>query len=132
MANSININALAEEIANALTEYGQEVQNGVSKSAKKVASKTVKTLKATSPKNTGKYAKGWRAKAQNEFANATSYVVHNATDYQLTHLLENGHANANGGRTSARPHIRQAEEQAIEEFTQEVEGVIQSGNGNIV
>lgn len=132
MANSININSLAAEIANTLTEYGQEVQKGISKSAKKVANKTVKTLKATSPKNTGKYAKGWRAKAEKEYAMSTSYIVHNATDYRLTHLLENGHANAKGGRTAARPHIRQAEEQAIEEFTQEVEGVIQSGNGNTI
>ena len=127
MAN-INIDQIANEIANNLTKYGQSVQEGIDLSSEKVAKKTVKTLKQTSTENTGDYKKGWTDTKEKEFATNTSHTVHNKTDYQLTHLLENGHAKRGGGRVEARPHIKQAEEQAVDEFIQEVEEVIRNAN----
>ncbi len=113
----------AKEIAKALSEYTNEVTEGLDEAKKEVAKETAKTLKRTSPvgdyKGGGDYAKGWRAKKV-----GNGYVVHNKTDYQLTHLLEYGHAKRGGGRVQAYPHIEEAEEQAIEEYVDRAEKVI--------
>lgn len=115
-----SINNLSREIAKALSTYTNEVTEGMEKAQVEVAKNTVKILKQTSPKGkTESYAKGWTTKTV-----GNAQVVHNKTDYQLTHLLETGHAKVNGGRVAPRVHIRPAEEKAIEEFTKEVERVI--------
>jgi hypothetical protein len=110
---------LSKEIAKALAEYTNEVTEGMEKAKEEVAKETVKVLKRTSPRLTGDYAKGWRTKKV-----GTAQVIHNATDYQLTHLLEHGHAKVNGGRVPGIPHIGPAEEKAIDEYTKRVEQVI--------
>jgi len=83
----IKIKNLAYEISKALEEYTTEVEEKLDDVKKEVANETVKLLKQTSPKKTGDYARGWARKRV-----GTAEVVHNRTDYQLTHLLEYGHA----------------------------------------
>lgn len=115
----VRIDQISSEIADALKEYTEEVEEGLTKAKKKVVRDGVKTLKATSPKKTGKYASGWRATEQDG-----AQVIHNATRPSLTHLLENGHALRNGGRTSAFTHIAPVEQSVIDNFEREVEKVI--------
>lgn len=83
--------------------------------AKEAADHAAKELKATSPKGTGKYAKGWAVKAQDG-----GYVVYNKRRYMLTHLLENGHdIIVNGkkvGRARAIPHIKPVEQNGIKNY----------------
>ncbi|WP_235601476.1 HK97 gp10 family phage protein [Halobacillus sp. KGW1] len=111
---------IGKEIAQALSEYTDEVKEGLQEAQKKTAGETAQRLRKTSPVGaTGDYAKGWAAKKTKD-----GYVVHNRTDYQLTHLLEKGHAKVNGGRVGGIPHIRPAEEEAIDAFTQRTEKVI--------
>lgn len=114
-----SIDSLAAEISKALQTYTSEVTEGMEKAKMKVARATVKQLKATSPKKTGKYAAGWRTKKV-----GTAQVIHNATRGSLTHLLEKGHAKVNGGRVPGQPHIRPAEQAAIKEYISQVEKVI--------
>lgn len=57
-------------------------------------------------------------------SNSLELVVHSRNRYQLTHLLEFGHAKRGGGRVSARPHIASAEEKAIKVFEEEIKEVI--------
>lgn len=110
---------IADEIAKVLRQYTNEVTEGLEKAKEEVAKETVQELRKTSPKLTGDYGKGWRVKKV-----GTAQVVHNATNYQITHLLENGHAKRGGGRVPGIPHIRPAEQKAIDEFTRRVEQVI--------
>lgn len=110
---------LSKEIADALKTYTTEVSEGLDKAKEEVAKATVKELKASSPKKTGSYAKGWARKKRGK-----SQVIHNRTDYQLTHLLEKGHARIGGGRVAGTPHIEPAEQKAIDEYIKQTEKVI--------
>lgn len=105
-----------------LSQIPQKVDNVIDDAAKKVSKDAVKTLKATSPKRPsgGRYARGWAVKKDGK-----KQVVYNKTDYQLTHLLENGHdVIAHGkkaGHFSGITHIAPVEKQVIEKMTEEVE-----------
>ena len=117
------------ELLQALEDYKDEITDGVKNSVEEVAEKTVETLKRTSPKRAtgkkkGKYARGWRAKDVTWKATEREVVVHNATDYQLTHLLEKGHVNRDGSFTAARPHIAAAETQAAKDLEEKITVII--------
>ncbi len=107
------------DLSGILGEYAHQVKSEVEQAQTETVKEAVQNLRTTSPKGhgktAGKYAKGWASKKQGKVD-----VVYNRTDYQLTHLLEDGHANRDGSRTAARPHIKQVEEQAIETFTKKV------------
>jgi hypothetical protein len=118
---AINISDLAKEINRQLAEYAHGVGEEVEKLAQKVANDGVKKLRENSPKLTGDYKKGWRVKKVKG-----TYIIHNKTDYQLTHLIEKGHASASGtDRVPPIVHIAPVEEEAIKEFKQGVIEVIQ-------
>lgn len=111
---------IANEIAKALTDYTTEVVEEIEEIAEKVAEETVNTLKVTSPQGRrSRYGKGWRKKKDGK-----GYIIFNATDAGLTHLVEKGHAKRNGGRTRAQNHIQNAEETAISEFENKIERAI--------
>lgn len=116
----VKLAGLSTEIVKALQQYTGDVEKAIDEAKKEVAEKAVETLKATSPKGaTGKYAKGWDAKDVNG-----KQVIYNKTDYQLTHLLEYGHAKRNGGRVAGKPHIRPVEEQSANDYLEAVKKVI--------
>lgn len=112
----IDISQLAKTVMEGLEEYSGAVAEDIKKAAADSATQCVKELRGTSPKLTGAYRKGWKKKKVYENSVKTRYTVHNATDYQLTHLLEKGHAKRGGGRVEPKPHIKAAEENAIKEF----------------
>lgn len=117
----ISIDGLENEIANALKEYTSEVEEGLEKSKMKVARNAVSTLKSTSPKSSGEYAKGWGSVKR-----GTNRIIRNRTKPGLTHLLEKGHAKTGGGRVAGIPHIKPVEEQVIKDYTSEAERVIRN------
>lgn len=117
------------DIVGILDEYSKDVQEAIANAAITVANEGANELKNTSNTykiRTGKYNKGWRVntKRGNGYIDCT---IHNATDWQLTHLLENGHLKRNGGRTRAFVHIRPIEEKCITKYTQNVEKIIKDG-----
>lgn len=113
--------SVAVQLKEILDDYSREVKSVCKDSITATAKESVQKLRNTSPKKTGSYAKGWRVKKDGDM----TQTVHNATDYQLTHLLENGHIirNKKGtyGRTSGRKHIAPVEEWASEELQNKIE-----------
>ena len=119
--NNENINTAGAAIAEALAEYDQEIADATKRITDQVAKQAVDALKKSSPKLTGSYRKGWRKKQSYADKRTKRNTVYNETDYQLTHLLEHGHASRNGGRVRAIQHIAPVEQAAIEALQERIE-----------
>lgn len=117
---------LTKTIMDDLDEYRDSLTDKVKKSVQEAATEAVKELKQTSPKKTGRYRKSWRKKTVKDNSNGTEVIVH-AGRYQLTHLLENGHAKRGGGRVEGIPHIKPAEEHATEKLEKDIEKEVKGG-----
>lgn len=124
MAN-IPVNQLTSAIVKELEKYSKMVTEEVEE-AKQVTAKELKqAIQQKSPVRDaaggGDYKKGWRVKKDK--ANK-SFIVHNKDRYQLTHLLEHGHAKRNGGRVNGQVHIRPQEEAAIRDYLERIEKAV--------
>lgn len=125
MARRCNWKDLTAAITEELENYSEEAASAVKRVAKDKAQKAKQEIAAGSPKKTGSYAGGWRVKRLYDGENGIRLVVYNATDYQLTHLLEKGHALRDGGRLAGTPHIAPVEQEINEEFSKEVKELLQ-------
>ena len=112
------MDGMTKQLENILNESVNTIERNTDRYCREAASESVAKLKATSPKkryNGGRYASGWTYEpigAGHKGIRLVGYVVRNATDYQLTHLLENGHALWNGTRrVRARKHIAPVEKE---------------------
>lgn len=120
MSKAVKIDNLAKEIAKALESYADDISEVVEETSNEIGKEAVEEIRKTSPKKRGKYAKGWTLKKDKLGKGKYSIKIHNKTHYQLTHLLEFGHATKNGGRTKAITHIRPVEEKYSEKFEQQL------------
>ena len=114
------------DVKDILNEYSEDIQNGITKSSQTIAKNGADKLKSTSPKLTGAYSKGWRVKTTKSKGEVSS-IIHNATNWQLTHLLEKPHLKRNGGLTTPKVHIAPVEQECIKEYETEVENIIKNG-----
>ena len=111
---------LDAQVRNILDEYAGGITEAVKTAVPKVARQTAKKVKASSPKRSGKYAKGWASKTEQTRYGADAVVYGKHGTYQLAHLLEFGHAKRNGGRVAGQVHIAPAEEWAVTELEKAV------------
>ena len=107
---------MADTIMDGLMEYAELAADVMKDCVKKDGNTVKKETQAGAPVRTGKYKKSWAVKRQRETSNTLEMVVHSRNRYQLTHLLEKGHAKRGGGRVRAVPHIAPAEEKGIREL----------------
>ena len=117
MAKTESVSVQMKEL---LDEINLEVKEATKDGIQEISKESVQKLRNTSPRKTGSYAKGWTTKREGEM----DIIVHNRTDYQLTHLLENGHVikNKKGvyGRTHPIKHIKPVEEWAASELPKRI------------
>lgn len=124
MYEKVKPETFSKAVKQYLEIYVEDIGEQVEETANQIGNEAKNELKEESQKlfkGTGKYAKGWSVKKDRK--NKSYYVVKiwNKTNYQLTHLLEFGHATRNGKRTKAFPHIRPVEEKYSKEFEKELE-----------
>lgn len=122
------------DINEILNDYSNDIQERITDVAYKVAENGKNKLKVSSPKRTGDYRKGWRVDKRHGkgFVHATIY---NATNWQLTHLLENKHVIKNqygqwgtyNPQSSGTVHIEPVELECNQIFQKDVEQIIKNG-----
>lgn len=116
-----NVNDMADAIMKGLMEYADVSTETVKNAVKKAGNTVKKEVSANAPKKSGKYKKSFTVTKQKETAESLTVVIHSKNRYQLTHLLEKGHAKRGGGRVEGIPHIAPAEEKGIRQLTEEIE-----------
>lgn len=112
-----SIDDLTREFMKALDQYKDACDKNADEAVKVTAKEAAQELRKANPPGSGKYRswkaynKGWTVTQTKRDKSAT---VHNKDHYQLTHLLEKGHALVQGGRSKAFPHIAPIAEKAEE------------------
>lgn len=122
MSNNIKPEELQKAIMEYLEDYVEDIEEDVEDTTNTVVKEAKQELVQKSPKSgiarKTKYYKGWAIKNGGRTRKRKYYskVIWNKTNYQLTHLLEFGHATRSGGRTNPQPHIRPVEEKYGTQF----------------
>ena len=127
MSRTIPIDQLADEVMKGLMEYKDLAVEDMKKDVQKAAKTVQEQVKSNAPVKTGRYAKSWASKKTKETSDSVEYTVYSKNRYQLTHLLENGHAKRGGGRVRAIPHIAPAEQAGAEQLVRDIERDLQKG-----
>ena len=123
MTKRTTIDSLAAEITKGLKEYSKLTEESLKGAVVEVSNEVRDKIKEGSPKKSGDYEKSWKVTKERETAHSIQTVVHSKNRYKLAHLLEFGHIKRNGGRTKAYPHLRPAELNAIQKFTERIKNI---------
>lgn len=112
----VAVDQMADAVMDGLLAYAELATDVMKDCVKKAGNTVKKETQGNAPVKSKRYQKSWAVKKQKESSNALEVVVHSRNRYQLTHLLEKGHAKRGGGRVRAIPHIAPAEEKGIREL----------------
>lgn len=126
----IGILDVSDAIGSMFKAYGNQVNEVVDDAMKAVADDAVEQLRRVrtfSPQGdpTGDYSKDWELMIRPVKRYTREYVVYNEDHYQLTHLLESGHAKMLWGRDSGETvqgyeHIRPVNDRVQDELVREI------------
>lgn len=121
----VSLNELAPAVSAALKDYSTVAAQQVKKAVEEVAQDCRRDIQNRSPKRTGRYRRGWKVVTVYDGPLGRTLRVQNSTSYQLSHLLEYGHAKRDGGRVDGKPHIRPAEERAARDLPRKIEEALE-------
>jgi hypothetical protein len=116
MSQNVSIDDMDDVIMKELEQYTKLATDDMKDAVKNTAKSVKKDIESSAPVLTGRYKKSWAVKNISENANSIDIVVHSRNRYQLTHLLEHGHAKRGGGRVAGKPHIAPAEEKGKQDL----------------
>ena len=120
------VKGVATQLQSILDEFAERIDAETDEVMEDVVKDTAEDLRRTSPRRKpvgGDYAESWTWKKEKH-----RFIVHNKDHYRLTHLLEKGHVIRNKygtyDRTNGNPHIRRAENRAIEQLFRELNKLV--------
>ncbi|HAE16018.1 MAG TPA: hypothetical protein DCG51_05650 [Erysipelotrichaceae bacterium] len=117
---------LYSEMVKLIEEYGSEVTELNEQAIKNVAKGVAKDLrKAGSFEGSGKFRKSIKAVTVKRRLGVDAQVGATAPYHRLTHLLEFGHAKANGGRTTAFNFVKPINDTVEKRYREEMEKLLQ-------
>lgn len=118
IANKISIDDLAKTIESEVRNWTKDVVDDIDDITNDITKIGVKTLRVTSPKRRGDYAKNW---TYQKLKNGERVIFQKSPTSRLTHVLEKGHAKRNGGRVAPQVHIAPVEEELVSNYINRVE-----------
>ncbi len=125
----IKVDKFAATMMEIVESYTQELEDGIDNVYERIAAESKEKLRDNSPRDSKltrkHYADDWHVKKSKAF-HLASWTVYNG-QYQLTHLLENGHELRQGGWSPAIAHIQPVADEAVRELENEVGNVIKNG-----
>ena len=121
MNQNVSIDNMDDVIMKELEKYANLATNDMKDAVKDTANSVKKDIESSAPVLTGRYKKSWRIKKIRENANSLDVLVHSSNRYQLTHLLEFGHAKRGGGRVAGKSHIEPAAEKGEQDLIKAIE-----------
>ena len=121
MNQNVSIDNMDNVIMKELEKYANLATDDMKDAVKDTAKSVKKDIESSAPVLTGRYKKSWRIKKIRENANSLDVLVHSSNRYQLTHLLEFGHAKRGGGRVAGKPHIEPAAEKGEQDLIKAIE-----------
>lgn len=121
MVKKINPNDLTLTISAMLSEYADDVIDDVKEAVDDVAKEAQKIVKSRAPVKTGKYKRSIKVRTSYESLTELRKTIYSNGNSGLTHLLENGHAKVNGGRTRAFPHWKYGDEYIKKELPKRIQ-----------
>ena len=129
MAKAIKPEDLGKIITEELTVYHQDITGEVNTLSQQAVKDLVSKTKATAPVGArGSFRKNIASTRVQQNRNGDTYAWYvKPPDHRLTHLLANGHATKDGGRTKGDPFLANACDEVLPAYEASIERTVKNG-----